>query len=294
VSGEFTPAGTGPLTGPPRQWVEELTGLALEHGISAFIAGGDDPAALRTFGQEVAPAVRELVAAERAGSGGRAAPTEPDRESITAGGTASGAPGAGVTPTPAPAVRVSDRRVWDESTRPVAPPAPAGQASPARGGSAGQHLVDVHDHLRQELAQVRDVLRQVKDGAVTPGRARGLLNQMAVRQNNWTLGAYCEAYCTLITGHHGLEDGSVFPHLRRAEAGLVPVLDRLQEEHVAIHEVVEAVDRALVDLVRTPGDFTEVDAAVDLLTDALLSHLAYEEQQLVGPLARHGFYPGQF
>jgi hypothetical protein len=32
---------------------------------------------------------------------------------------------------------------------------------------------------------------------------------------------------------------------------------------------------------------------MDLLTDALLSHLAYEEQQIVEPLARFGFYPGQ-
>ncbi len=29
--------------------------------------------------------------------------------------------------------------------------------------------------------------------------------------------------------------------------------------------------------------------AVDLLTDTLLSHLSYEEHQLVEPLARHGF-----
>ena len=29
---------------------------------------------------------------------------------------------------------------------------------------------------------------------------------------------------------------------------------------------------------------------VDLLTDTLLSHLAYEERELLHPLARHGFY----
>ncbi|MDX6321429.1 MAG: hypothetical protein QOF52_1287, partial [Propionibacteriaceae bacterium] len=33
--------------------------------------------------------------------------------------------------------------------------------------------------------------------------------------------------------------------------------------------------------------------AIDLLTDTLLSHLAYEEDQLVEPLARLGFYPNQ-
>jgi hypothetical protein len=30
-----------------------------------------------------------------------------------------------------------------------------------------------------------------------------------------------------------------------------------------------------------------------VLTDALLSHLAYEEQQITEPLGRFGFYPGQ-
>jgi hypothetical protein len=57
--------------------------------------------------------------------------------------------------------------------------------------------------------------------------------------------------------------------------------------------VLEGVDRALVDFVRTPDDFTGLQRAIDLLTDSLRSHLAYEEQQIVEPLARLGFYPGQ-
>ena len=32
---------------------------------------------------------------------------------------------------------------------------------------------------------------------------------------------------------------------------------------------------------------------MDLLSDSLLSHLAYEEEQLSEPLGRFGFYPGQ-
>ena len=46
-------------------------------------------------------------------------------------------------------------------------------------------------------------------------------------------------------------------------------------------------------MVRTAGDLTAVDAAVDALSSALLSHFAYEERELVGPLSRHGFYAGQ-
>ena len=71
------------------------------------------------------------------------------------------------------------------------------------------------------------------------------------------------------------------------------MIDRLGEEHRAIHDLLEAVDRALVALVRRPGDLTTVDAAVDALSAALLSHFAYEERELVGPLSRHGFYAGQ-
>jgi hypothetical protein len=70
------------------------------------------------------------------------------------------------------------------------------------------------------------------------GDARAALNEMALRQNDWTLGAFCARYCGIVTQHRGVEDASMFPHL---------------------------------------------------LTDALLSHLAYEEQELVEPLARLGF-----
>ena len=151
----------------------------------------------------------------------------------------------------------------------------------------------VCDHLRQELDQIRDLLEQVKRGSVTAGAARAALTRMTVRQNNWTLGAYCAAYCSMITQHHGLEDRAIFPHLRRSEPGLVPVIDRLEQEHVIIHEVVDGVDRALVTLVAKPDDFTELQEAVDALTDALGSHLAYEEQQITEPLTRFGFFAGQ-
>ncbi|WP_406023347.1 LLM class flavin-dependent oxidoreductase [Nocardioides sp. NBC_00850] len=59
------PASRGLLDGPADQWVEDLAGLTLEHGFSAYLIGGDDPAITERLGAEIAPAVRELVAAER-------------------------------------------------------------------------------------------------------------------------------------------------------------------------------------------------------------------------------------
>ena len=66
IGGQFTAQPSDRLlVGPPSQWAEQLATLALEHGLSAFIVVGDDPNQLALFGQEVAPATRELVVAER-------------------------------------------------------------------------------------------------------------------------------------------------------------------------------------------------------------------------------------
>jgi hypothetical protein len=141
-------------------------------------------------------------------------------------------------------VRLSEVQPWDETTRPVGPAPADGRVYTAYERAAGRHLVDVHDHLRAELAQIFDLVAQVEAGLTDVGQARSSLNTMALRQNNWTLGTYCESYCRLVTTHHTIEDVSVFVHLR---------------------------------------------AAVNLLSDTLLSHLSYEERELVEPLARLGF-----
>jgi hypothetical protein len=300
--------GSGFLQGTAANWVEDLAGLALDEGMSTFILGTDDPAMLERFAAEVAPAVRDQVDAERARRQqiypkSNATPvTGRDFGKISAQAARAdeGAGGVAVTPTPDDGIRLSDERLWDESARPTALPAadPDGEhpAYDVRGAATAQHLIDVHDGLRTELAQVRSVVEQVRHGYLTVGAARSVINTMTMRQNNWTLGAYCESYCRIVTGHHTLEDRSIFPHLRQADPALVPVIDRLAEEHHVIADVLERVDRALVAVVDHDGYGTagrdaldSLQGAVDLLTDTLLSHLAYEERELVGPLARHGF-----
>jgi hypothetical protein len=196
--------------------------------------------------------------------------------------------GFSVVPTPAPAVRRSEVQPWDESQRPTAPALEPGRTYSPHQLASGQHLIDVHDHLRAELEQVRDLVEQVAAGSIGVGQARSHINTMTMRQNNWTLGVYCESYCRLVTTHHSIEDASLFPQLRRADPALVPVVDRLQEEHLVIHDVLEGVDKALVALVDGSGDIADLRAAVDLLDDTLLSHLSYEERELVEPLARLG------
>ncbi len=255
IHGRFG-SGSGMLQGSPREWAEQLAELTLSEGMSTYILAVSSLEEVDRFAHEVAPAVRELVAEERA----RRAAT-PSSEAL--------------------AVEVSgEGDLTARHTDPVVP-----QAHPG----AGAHLVEVHDGLRAELTRLRDIVEQVVAGEEQAHRARNAINELTMRQNNWTLGAYCAQYCRFVTGHHGLEDRSVFPHLRRSDPALTPVLDRLESEHLVIHDVLEQLDEALVALVSGASGTAELKRVVDLLSSTLLEHLAYEEVELVPALDRHGF-----
>lgn len=255
VHGRFG-SGGGMLQGSPREWAEQLAQLTLTEGMSTYILAVKSLDQVERFAHEVAPAVRELVAEERA----RRAAT-PSSE--------------------APAVEV--RYAANGSARHTEP-----VVRQAHSG-AGAHLVEVHDGLRAELTRLRDIVEQVVAGEEQAHRARNAINELTMRQNNWTLGAYCAQYCRFVTGHHGLEDRSVFPHLRRSDPALTPVLDRLESEHLVIHDVLEQLDEALVGLVSGASGSAELRRVVDRLSETLLEHLAYEEVELVPALDRHGF-----
>ncbi|MEV1292233.1 LLM class flavin-dependent oxidoreductase [Pseudonocardia sp. NPDC049635] len=295
VSGSFSGSGDGFLAGGPAVWAEQLAELALDEGISGFILIGDDGEAIRRFAGEVVPAVRELVDAERhspaSSTGiaptGAATPAQ-DREPVEVARGAAQAAGLQVAPTPDEGTRLSATAAWDETTRPVGPARDPRRTYTPHEQAAGRHLIDVHDGLRSELAQVRELVTQVSAGQMDPGTARSHINTMTMRQNDWTIGAYCEAYCRVVTTHHTLEDQSLFPHLRRSDPRLRPVIDRLEDEHHVIHDILERVDRALVAMISGEDDGKALHAEIDLLTDALLSHLAYEERELVEPIARLG------
>jgi hypothetical protein len=199
----------------------------------------------------------------------------------------------GLVPTAAPATRLSSRSVLDEEGRPSAPEPGEEVTFSRRGLAVGQHLIEVHDHYRAELEQVRDLLSRVAKGITAAGDARGELNRLTIRANDWALGGACQLQCVSLTEHHGMEDAAIFPHLRQRQPSLAEVLDKLDAEHHAIGEVLEGIDAALIHLVQHPADLGPVTEAIDLLSDTLLSHFAYEEREITGPLARHGFYAGQ-
>jgi alkanesulfonate monooxygenase SsuD/methylene tetrahydromethanopterin reductase-like flavin-dependent oxidoreductase (luciferase family) len=314
IAGSFAAPGSGFLQGRPQVWAEQLAGLALDEGMSGFVLMADDALTVERFAAEVAPSVRELVARERAlaaGSPSRSAQSadlertgaSPGRSTILAGAQATAAAATtvatatagqlqerlGIAPTPDDGARLSAETVWDESARPLAPaPDPAARYAES-DRSYARDLVGVHNHLRSELSQLRDMISQVAAGSLDVATARSEINKLTMRQNQWTVGAYCESYCRLVGLHHTIESTQLFPGLSRLDARLAPVTERLHAEHEIIAGLLSRVDAALVALVTDPvRGMPGLEAAVDLLTDALLSHLSYEEHQLLEPLARFG------
>jgi alkanesulfonate monooxygenase SsuD/methylene tetrahydromethanopterin reductase-like flavin-dependent oxidoreductase (luciferase family) len=69
LAGSFASQRSAAFNGPASAWVDDMLPLALEDGVSTFILASDDPGMLRTFAEEVIPAVREQVEAARATSG---------------------------------------------------------------------------------------------------------------------------------------------------------------------------------------------------------------------------------
>lgn len=66
VGGSFKAQTAGLLEGPVDAWVDQITELVLEHGLGGLVLATDDAATTQRFGEEVVPAVRQLVREDRA------------------------------------------------------------------------------------------------------------------------------------------------------------------------------------------------------------------------------------
>jgi alkanesulfonate monooxygenase SsuD/methylene tetrahydromethanopterin reductase-like flavin-dependent oxidoreductase (luciferase family)/hemerythrin-like domain-containing protein len=287
VMGSFTSRDGDFLHGRPALWVEQLTELALDQGVSGFIlgAGAAAEADLRRFAEEVVPAVRAAVAEQRG------VQVSDDDAQLDL----------------APSERTTGRVIdLDESTRPhlrqrrpdtqrpdtqrpdTQRPDTQRPDTQRPGAQAASFLVQVHDHLRSELEQLRAVVTEVAAGQTSPALARSLINRMSMRQNYWSLGAFFAANCRVLTNHHAIEDSRMFADLKSRDESLTPVIERLSEEHEVIAGILTRLDEALVLMVDDASELPGVQAEVERLSEVLLSHLDYEEEELLGPIARLG------
>lgn len=177
---------------------------------------------------------------------------------------------------------------FDPSDRPRAPQHPESTLTPS-GRLAQQTLQGIHDHLRHEMAQVVTAVRAAATDARRAADARALVNDLSMGVNYRALGSFCGRYCSVVDVHHRIEDAAMFPDLRAADPELGPVLERLSAEHVMVHDVLVELDQALVAMINTGAEaLPPVQTAVERLSEALLDHLDYEEQELLPALGRLG------
>ena len=198
--------------------------------------------------------------------------------------------GLGVAPTEPPGTPLSAGMPWDESTRPTAP-RPGETAYTEQGRLVSQHLVDVHDALRAELEKVRDIVEQVVAGARTSAVRARPSTQCRCRRRDWTLGGYCQAYCRIITSTtRSRTRGSSASAAYRA--GLAPVVDRLVEEAPRDPRRARGSRPGARRARGGPRRPRGLREAVDLMTDTLLSHFAYEDASCSSRWPGTGCIPG--
>ena len=167
-------------------------------------------------------------------------------------------------------------RELDEATRPR-----AARGVPLRPDqqAAGRHLRAIHDNFRHELAAVLEAVEAVRQGAATPADVRDAVHQLTWRQHREDIGSFCGQLCRFVTMHHTIEDQAMFPTVA-ALPGYGPVVERLMDEHHVVHERLVRVDEVLVRMQGDEAAFEDLAASVAALSEVLLSHFLYEEEEM--------------
>lgn len=152
----------------------------------------------------------------------------------------------------------------------------------ARG--LGDFLVESHDWLRTELAELRRQVDEIIAGDVNTLRPPKPDLGHAMR-------LHCLEFCAALKHHHTGEDLGAFPMLADRFPGLAPVLTRLGEEHKVVARLQEEL-RLLVDHYE-PGRAGPTQLRVDLerLATQLEDHFRYEEQTVIAALNSIGPAP---
>jgi hypothetical protein len=155
-----------------------------------------------------------------------------------------------------------------------------------QGRALFAELLWVHRMVRRDLDTVRRLAAGVVD-ELAPEELRAELAALETNGPLWRLKVDCLRYCRFVHMHHGAEDGLLFPSLRRADPTIGAVVDRLEDEHRQVSDLldeVEASARALTEL-DSARTRQRVADALDGLATHLLAHLDYEELS-VGPVLR--------
>jgi hypothetical protein len=181
--------------------------------------------------------------------------------------------------------------------RPVTAAEPAAAAAAERPRTRGDAMVAelkwVHDMIRGDLRIVRQLAADAEAGRPAAELAAGIAT-LAAGGPLWQLRVNCLQYCQFVHHHHQAESVMLFPALRRANPALGPVVDRLEADHARVSGLLDDVTGAAQDLADddSPAARRQLSAALQVLSDVLLAHLAYEEENVADTLRGMPGWPG--
>lgn len=175
----------------------------------------------------------------------------------------------------------------DDATRPKAPKIEG--ITPAQRRQ-GKRLALIHEHHLEQMNEVRWVMEQVEAGEQSAETLLEAISSLQMAANYRVFGNLCGRECQMLTLHHTIEDQSIFPALRHGSDGLTKVVDRLAQEHLIIHQLLEALHDKAVNAVREPGreTFAALKAAFLALDRVVRSHFGYEQEELGEALGYFG------
>ena len=162
-----------------------------------------------------------------------------------------------------------------------------------RGEAMVAELKWVHDMIRHDLGVIRQMAADTEAGR--PASAiRGSIRSLASGSVVWQLKVSCLHHCRFVHSHHTHESLMLFPALREANPALNPVVDKLEADHAHVSNLLDEVEAASDDLgeAAEPAARERLIAALRTLSDDLLAHLQYEEEQISGTLATWTRWPG--
>ena len=157
-------------------------------------------------------------------------------------------------------------------------------ATHPRGEALMEELLFIHGMIRQSLASISALVKEVASGAPV-ARIRPQLEELASNSIVWRLRESCMQYCYFVHLHHHHEDQAWFPLLRDLDPELDPIIGRLEADHALVSEHLDAVEAASRRLETEDSARENLAFALARLAEHLLEHLQYEETNL-GPTLR--------
>ena len=173
----------------------------------------------------------------------------------------------------------------DDSTRPE-PPVLEGLTREEM--LPGRHLAMIHDHLRENMQVLRDLITAARDGTISASELEATANGLPLVENYRRFGTLCGQHCQIIHGHHSIEDAYLFPELSAKAEAFRRVVDRLVSEHEVVHALLMRLIDELNTLLQAPSEaaFEAAAATYETFDTLLISHFSYEERAIGPALGR--------